>query len=259
MSNKPQLTVVKIGGNVIDDAIALGSFLKDFAAIQGAKILVHGGGKLATRTAESLGITAVFYEGRRITDAPMLEVAVMTYAGWINKSITAALQGFGSNAMGFTGADGNLILSKKRTNAAVDFGFVGDVVSVNTELLKTILVQDVVPVFCAVTHDGNGQLLNTNADTIASTLAVACSDYFDVKLLYCFEKKGVLADVNNEDSVIKTLTFEAYSELREQGTIHSGMLPKLENCFTALNEGVKQIGIGSPAMIKGETHTLITP
>ena len=257
MSNKPQLTVVKIGGNVIDDAIALGSFLKDFAAIQGAKILVHGGGKLATRTAESLGISAVFHEGRRITDAPMLEVAVMTYAGWINKSITAALQGFGSNAMGFTGADGNLILSKKRTNPAVDFGFVGDVVSVNTELLKTLLLQDVVPVFCAVTHDGNGQLLNTNADTIASTLAVGCTGYFDAKLLYCFEKKGVLLDVNDEDSVIKTLTFEAYRNLKEQGAIHSGMLPKLENCFNALNEGVKQIGIGSPAMIKGETHTLI--
>jgi len=257
MSNKPQLTVVKIGGNVIDDAIALGSFLKDFAAIQGAKILVHGGGKLATRTAESLGISAVFHEGRRITDAPMLEVAVMTYAGWINKSITAALHGYGSNAMGFTGADGNLILSKKRTNPAVDFGFVGDVVSVNTELLKTLLLQDVVPVFCAVTHDGNGQLLNTNADTIASTLAVGCTGYFDAKLLYCFEKKGVLLDVNDEDSVIKTLTFEAYRNLKEQGAIHSGMLPKLENCFNALNEGVKQIGIGSPAMIKGETHTLI--
>lgn len=259
MSNKPQLTVVKIGGNVIDDAVALDSFLKDFAAIEGAKILVHGGGKLATRTAESLGITAVFHEGRRITDAPMLEVAVMTYAGWINKSITAALQGFGSNAMGFTGADGNLILSKKRTNTSVDFGFVGDVVSVNAALLKTLLIQDVVPVFCAVTHDGNGQLLNTNADTIASTLAVGCSGYFEVKLLYCFEKKAVLLDVNNEDSVIKTLTFEAYSELREQGAIHSGMLPKLENCFNALNEGVTQIGIGSPAMIKGEAHTLVTP
>lgn len=259
MSNKPPLTVVKIGGNVIDDAAALEAFLKDFAAIQGAKILVHGGGKLATRTAESLGITAVFHEGRRITDAPMLEVAVMTYAGWINKSITAKLQAFGNNAMGLTGADGNLILSKKRTGSVVDFGLVGDVVSVNTELLKTLLIQEVVPIFCAVTHDGNGQLLNTNADAIASPLAVACSGYYDVKLLYCFEKKGVLLDVNDDDSVIKTLTFGDYTELREQGAIHSGMLPKLENCFNALNQGVTQIGIGSPAMIHGETHTLITP
>lgn len=259
MSNKPPLTVVKIGGNVIDDAAVLDAFLKDFAAIQGAKILVHGGGKLATRTAESLGITAVFHEGRRITDAPMLEVAVMTYAGWINKSITAKLQAFGSNAMGLTGADGNLILSKKRTGSTIDFGLVGDVVSVNTELLKTLLIQEVVPIFCAVTHDGNGQLLNTNADAIASPLAVACSGYYDVKLLYCFEKKGVLLDVNDEDSVIKTLTFGDYTELREKGDIHSGMLPKLENCFNALNQGVTQIGIGSPAMINGENHTLITP
>lgn len=259
MSNKPQLTVVKIGGNVIDDAAVLDNFLKDFAAIEGAKILVHGGGKLATRTAESLGITAVFHEGRRITDAPMLEVAVMTYAGWINKNITAKLQALNSNAMGFTGADGNLILSKKRENTTVDFGLVGDVVKINKELLTTLLVQNVVTVFCAVTHDGNGQLLNTNADTIASELAVACTGYFDVKLLYCFEKKGVLTDVNNEDSVIKTLTFGEYSTLREKGAIHSGMLPKLENCFSALNQGVAQIGIGSPAMIHGETHTLITP
>lgn len=258
MKNKPQLTVVKIGGNVIDDATALDSFLKDFAAIKGAKILVHGGGKLATRTAESLGIKAVFHEGRRITDAPMLEVAVMTYAGWINKSIVAKLQALGENAMGFTGADGNLIRAKKRENTTIDFGLVGDVVSVNTELLNALLIQDIAPVFCAVTHDGNGQLLNTNADTIASPLAVACTGYYDVKLLYCFEKKGVLLDVNDEESVIKSLTFERYSELREQGAIHSGMLPKLENCFDALSKGVTQIGIGSPAMITGETHTLIT-
>ena len=259
MSNKPQLTVVKIGGNVIDDAALLDNFLKDFAAIQGAKILVHGGGKLATRTAESLGITTVFHEGRRITDAPMLEVAVMTYAGLINKTITAKLQALGCNAMGLTGADGNLILSKKRENSAVDFGLVGDVVSVNTELLKTLIIQDAVPVFCAVTHDGNGQLLNTNADTIASSLAMACSGYYDVKLLYCFEKKGVLLDVDNGESVIKTLTFDSYLELREQGAIHSGMLPKLENCFNALSHGVAQIGIGNTTMINGGTCTLITP
>lgn len=259
MSNKTPITVVKIGGNVIDDATVLDSFLKDFAALEGAKILVHGGGKLATRTAESLGIEAVFHEGRRITDAPMLEVAVMTYAGWINKSITAKLQALGSNAMGFTGADGNLIRSEKRQNTAIDFGFVGDVVSVDAKLLEVLTVLGVVPVFCAVTHDGKGQLLNTNADTIASELAIAGSEYFDVKLQYCFEKKGVLLDVNDDDSVIKTLTFEQFSTLREQGAIHSGMLPKLENCFNALNKGVTQIGIGGPAMITGEAHTLITP
>lgn len=255
---KPKLTVVKIGGNVIDNTVALKSFLADFAALQGFKILVHGGGKIATKTAEGLGINAVFHEGRRITDKPMLDVAVMTYAGLINKDITAQLQALGSNAMGFTGADGNLILSEKRKNAAVDFGFVGDVLAVNADLLKVIIAQNIVPVFCAITHDGIGQLLNTNADTIASMLAVACSAHFDVQLMYCFEKKGVLMDSENEDTVIKNLTFDAYKTLREQGIIHSGMLPKLENCFNALQQGVTQIGIGSPEMLKGSDYTLIT-
>lgn len=256
---KPKLTVVKIGGNVIDNPVGLKSFLADFAALEGHKILVHGGGKIATKTAEGLGINAVFYEGRRITDKPMLDVAVMTYAGLINKDVVALLQAFGSNAMGFTGADGNLILSERRKNAVVDFGFVGDVLAINAELLSVIITQNVVPVFCAITHDGNGQLLNTNADTIASTLAVACSKYFEVQLMYCFEKKGVLMDSENEDSVIKNLTFGTYKTLREQGIIHSGMLPKLENCFNALNQGVTQIGIGSPEMLKGNSiYTLIT-
>jgi acetylglutamate kinase len=260
MTNKPGLTVVKIGGNVIDNEAALKAFLVDFAALKGYKILVHGGGKIATKTAEGLGISAVFHEGRRITDKPMLDVAVMTYAGLINKDITAKLQALGNNTMGFTGADGNLILSEKRQNAAVDFGFVGDVVSVADELLKVLLLQNIVPVFCAITHDGQGQLLNTNADTIAGELAIACSAHFDVTLLYCFEKKGVLLDVENEDSVIKNLTFETYHELRRQGAIHSGMLPKLENCFSALNRGVTAIGIGSPQMLTGDSvYTLVTP
>lgn len=257
--SRPKLTVVKIGGNVIDNPVSLKAFLADFAALEGYKILVHGGGKIATKTAEGLGITAVFHEGRRITDKPMLDIAVMTYAGLINKDVTAQLQALGNNAMGFTGADGNLILSEKRKNAAVDFGFVGDVLAVNADLLKVLVEQNVVPVFCAITHDGHGQLLNTNADTIASTVAVACSKYFDVRLMYCFEKKGVLMDSENEESVIKSLTFDAYNTLREQGIIHSGMLPKLENCFNAINQGVTQIGIGSPEMLKGESvYTLVT-
>lgn len=258
-ATKPQLTVVKIGGNVIDNPASLKTFLADFAALEGYKILVHGGGKIANKTAEGLGITAVFHEGRRITDKPMLDVAVMTYAGLINKDITAQLQALGNNAMGFTGADGNLILSEKRKNAAVDFGFVGDVLAVNADLLNVLVQQNVMPVFCAITHDGNGQLLNTNADTIASTVAVSCSQYFDVKLMYCFEKKGVLMDSENEDTVIKNLTFDAYKTLREQGIIHSGMLPKLENCFNAIDKGVTQIGIGSPEMLKGNSiYTLVT-
>lgn len=258
MSNKTPLTVVKIGGNVIDDAEALDNFLKDFAKIEGAKILVHGGGKLATRTAKKLGIEAVFHEGRRVTDAPMLDVAVMTYAGTTNKSIVAKLQGLNRNAMGFTGADGNLVLCKKRVNSAVDYGLAGDVVAVNSGLLEVLLAQDILPVLCAITHDGKGQLLNTNADTIAAEIAVACSSAFDVSLMYCFEKNGVLADVEDEASVITTLTQERYASLREQGVIHNGMLPKLENCFSALNKGVTAIGIGSPKMISGATHTHIT-
>jgi len=250
MESKPALTVVKIGGNVIDNEQALQNFLEDFAALEGYKILIHGGGKIATKTAESLGITAVFHEGRRITDKPMLDVAVMTYAGLINKNITAKLQSLKNNAMGFTGADGNLILSAKRKDAVVDFGFVGDVLAVNADLMTILIKQNVVPVFSAITHDGYGQLLNTNADTIASTLAVACSSNFNVKLLYCFEKKGVLMDAGNEESVIKNLTFEIYQNLRELKVIHSGMLPKLENCFNALQQGVSQISIGSPDILK---------
>ncbi|WP_330443043.1 acetylglutamate kinase [Flavobacterium sp. C4GT6] len=250
MENKPKLTVVKIGGNVIDSKTVLKVFLKDFAALNGYKILVHGGGKIATKTAEGLGIIPVFHEGRRITDKPMLDVAVMTYAGLINKDITAQLQALQNNALGFTGADGNMILSEKRKNTAVDFGWVGDIVSVNHELIKVLLQQNVVPVFCAITHDGNRQLLNTNADTIASALAVACSNDFSVNLLYCFEKKGVLSNTDDDDSIIKNLNFSKYSQLRKEKVIHSGMLPKLKNCYDALNKGVSAVYIGSPEMIK---------
>jgi acetylglutamate kinase len=256
--SKPKLNIVKIGGNVIDNELALEAFLSDFAALDGYKILVHGGGKIATKIAESLDITAIFHEGRRITDKPMLDVAVMTYAGLINKSITARLQGLQNNAMGFTGADGNMILSEKRKNTLVDFGYVGDVIAVNAELINVLLLQNVDPVFCAITHDGNGQLFNTNADTIASTIAVACSNYFDVSLTYCFEKNGVLMDADNEASVIKNLTFETYQDLREQKVIHSGMLPKLENCFEALNRGVSTVNIGSPEMLKKDHSNFTT-
>lgn len=251
---------MKIGGNVIDDITTLENFLSDFAVLNGPKLLVHGGGKLATRTAESLGIVPVFHEGRRITDAPMLEVAVMTYAGWINKSITAKLQALQTNAMGFTGADGNLITSEKRKNTTVDFGFVGDIKAVNTNLLKALIEQDVVPVFSAITHDGNGQLLNTNADTIASAIAVALSNNFEVKLLYCFEKKGVLLNIEDGNSVLPKITPDSYSELKQKGIIHSGMLPKLDNCFEALSQGVSQIGIGGPEMLQKDNSvfTLIT-
>lgn len=260
MENKPQLTVVKIGGNIIDDTVALENFLSDFASLTGPKLLVHGGGKLATKTAHSLGIVPVFHEGRRITDAPMLEVAVMTYAGWINKSITAKLQAMQTNAMGFTGADGNLIASKKRESTMIDFGFVGDIKAVNITLLKALIAQGIAPVFSAITHDGNGQLLNTNADTIASVLSIALSESYNVQLIYCFEKKGVLSDIEDDSSVLPKITLDSYRKLKHKGVIHSGMLPKLDNCFEALSQGVSQIGIGGPEMLQknNSIFTLIT-
>ena len=260
MEDKPKLSIVKIGGNVIDNPDALQQFLSDFSKIEGAKILVHGGGKLATKTAEGLGLKPLFSEGRRITDKPMLEIAVMTYAGWINKNIVATLQSFGSNSIGFSGADGNLIRADRRNPLPVDFGFVGDVTAVNATLLQALLLQQLVPVFSAITHDGKGQLLNTNADTIAAELAIASTPFFDVTLTYCFEKNGVLLDSENEDSIIEKLTFDYYCELRKNGTIHSGMLPKLENCFRAAAAGVSHIAIGSPEMLKqtNSSFTLIT-
>lgn len=253
MQDKRTLTIVKIGGNVLDDELLLNNVLRDFAAIAGAKILVHGGGKLATRTAERLGLKAVFSEGRRITDASMLEVAVMAYAGWISKSIAAMLQHSGINALGLSGADANLILAVKRAPEPIDFGFVGDVVAVDSGNLSALMEAGFTPVFSAITHDGRGQLLNTNADTIAAEIAMACSSLYEVKLWYCFEKKGVLQNSQNDDSVIQKLTFGNYEKLREQDAVHSGMLPKLENCFRALENGVSNIRIGSPEMLKKDS------
>lgn len=250
MKTKPLLTIVKTGGNIIDDAAARDRFLADFAALDGHKILVHGGGIVATKTAASLGITPIFHEGRRITDAPMLDVAVMTYAGLINKTITAKLQALKANAVGLCGADGNLICAEKRPASPVDFGFAGDVTAINATMLRSLLLQDLVPVFSAITHDGNGQLLNTNADTVAGALAVALSADFEVKLLYCFEKKGVLYNSGDEDAVIPKITAETFRKLRHKGTIHSGMLPKLENCLEVASRGVAHVCIGGPALLQ---------
>ena len=215
-------------------------------------MLVHGGGKSATTMAESIGLTPKMIDGRRITDAPMLDVAVMIYAGQINKNIVAQLQAYNSNAMGFTGVDGNLIQSEKRNHPTIDYGFVGDVKKVNTTLLANLLNNNIVPVFCAITHDGNGQLLNTNADTIASELAIALSEVFDVTLNYCFEKPGVLFDADDDYSVIPTINQELYSILKTEGAIHSGMIPKLDNCFNSLAKGVQKIKIGHHKMLQNE-------
>lgn len=247
---KKPLSIIKIGGNIIDDATELSNFLSDFSKIEGAKVLIHGGGKSATKMAQSVGLSPKMVDGRRITDAPMLDIAVMIYAGQINKNVVAQLQANNTNAMGFSGADGNLILSEKRNHPTIDYGFVGDVKKVNTPLLQKLIELDITPVFCAITHDKKGQLLNTNADTIASELAIALSEVFEVTLNYCFEKAGVLTDVEDESSVIARMNSELYAKLKEEGAIHSGMIPKLDNCFNSLAKGVQKIKIGHHKMLK---------
>ena len=257
MENKKSLTVLKIGGNIIDNPTELKQFLSDFSIIDGYKVLVHGGGKSATKMAQSIGLVPQMIEGRRITNAAMLEVVVMIYAGQINKDIVAQLQANNTNAVGFSGADGNLILSSKRNHPTIDYGFVGDVQKVNTTLLETLINNGIVPVFCAITHDGKGQLLNTNADTIASELAIALSEIFDVTLNYCFEKPGVLFDAEDDNSVITSINQELYATLKADGAIHSGMIPKLDNCFNSLQKGVQKIKIGHHRMLN-DTKALYT-
>ena len=249
MDKKRPLKIIKIGGNVIDDAKSLDAFLKIFSSIEGPKILVHGGGKSATALAHQTGLEVKMVEGRRLTDAATLELITMVYAGKINKTIVAQLQALGCNALGFTGADGNTISSKKRAVATIDYGFVGDVKNVETSILELLLKQGVSPVFCAITHDQNGQLLNTNADTIASELAIAFASQFEVELYYCFEKKGVLKEVNDEDSVIEKITASSYKKLLDSQLIYAGMLPKLNNCFHALEHQVSKVCIGKPEML----------
>jgi len=260
METKKPISIIKIGGNIIDNSSELSEFLKDFSNIEGSKILVHGGGKSATKMAESIGLVPQMIDGRRITDAAMLDVVVMIYAGQINKNSVAELQANNTNAMGFSGADGNLIQSTKRNHPTIDYGFVGDVQKVNTALLNTLISNGIVPVFCAITHDAKGQLLNTNADTIASELAIALSEIFDVTLNYCFEKTGVLFDAEDDSSVIENINQELYSKLKAEGAIHSGMIPKLDNCFNSLSKGVQKINIGHHRILKDKTviHTTIT-
>jgi acetylglutamate kinase len=247
-----KLFVIKIGGNVLDDEKLLSVFLKDFAAIQSPKILVHGGGGIATKIGDKLGIQSQYIKGRRITDAETLNLVTMVYGGLINKQLTARLQSLGCNAMGLTGADGNLIKASKRPVNDVDFGFVGDLTpeSINSSLLVFLLKQNVIPVFAPLTH-GEGSILNTNADTIASMVAVSLSKHFDVRLIYCFEKKGVLRDINNEASVITTLDTNLYNALNESGSFHDGIIPKLDNAFSAIQSGVKEVLIGDAKDLSG--------
>jgi len=241
-----QLTIIKIGGNVIDNSENLHQFLLDFTALPGDKILVHGGGKIATELGESLGIEAKMIEGRRITDIETLRIVTMVYAGLINKNMVAQLQAKGSNAIGLTGADGNIIKAKKRPVKEIDYGFVGDLDenSVSAVTLDSLLQVGLVPVLCAITHDGDTQLLNTNADTIASSVAVAMSALYETRLVYCFEKKGVLRDVNDDDSVVKEIRADEFDGLKADGTVQGGMIPKLHNAFEAIKKGVSAVYIG---------------
>lgn len=255
---KQKLSIIKIGGNIIEDQESLSQFLKLFAQLEGPKILIHGGGKRATEFGRRLGIESKMVEGRRITDAKSLELVVMVYAGLVNKNIVAQLQANNSNAIGLSGADANTVIAVKRPVNKLDFGFVGDIVNVNAGSISKLLTADFVPVFCALTHDRNGQLLNTNADTIASELAIAMSQAYDTTLYYCFEKKGVLRSIKDEDSVIQKIDLKSYENLKQKKIVADGMLPKLDNCFHALNKDVQQVCIGDISMFKPEAQFFTT-
>ncbi|RYY56755.1 MAG: acetylglutamate kinase [Chitinophagaceae bacterium] len=257
-----KLYIIKIGGNIIDNETKLDSFLSDFSSVEGKKILVHGGGKLATRLAGQMGVQQQLVDGRRITDAETLKIVTMVYAGEINKNIVASLQSKNCNALGLTGADGNVILAHKRRHASMDYGFVGDVDAVNSALVTQLLQLGLALVFAPLTHDRQGQLLNTNADTIAQELARGLSDSFDVELIYSFEKKGVLLDANDDDTVIPRISPAYYQELKSEKKIFEGMIPKMDNAFTALNSGVRKVIIGNaeelPALVQGMAGTTIS-
>jgi acetylglutamate kinase len=262
----PSLTVVKIGGNILDDPDALGRFLTTFAGLKGDRLLIHGGGKRATQVADKLGIATTMLDGRRITDAAMLEVVTMVYAGLINKQVVARLQALNVNALGLTGADANLILAEKRPvrpePGAVDYGFAGDILEVNAGQLQFFLRQNLTPVLAPITYDAGGSLLNTNADTLASAVAIDMALHNAVTLVYCFEKKGVLANPADDGSVIPRLTTEDYARHKAAGSISAGMIPKLDNAFGALRAGVSRVVIAHAddllAALRGEAGTTLT-
>ena len=261
------LNIIKVGGGVVEDAASLASLLNQFAAMSGRKVLVHGGGRLATSMAASLGIESKMVGGRRITDAEMLRVVTMVYGGLVNKNIVAGLQAKGVKAIGLTGADGDVIRSHKRplkrvkmddgTEQMVDFGFVGDVDKVDAHLLEQLIEGGLVPVVAPLTHDGEGHILNTNADTIASSVACALATHYDVTLTFCFEKAGVLRDADDDSSVIPAINEEQFKRLVAEGIVSGGMIPKLENAFEALHRGVRQVVITHSDNIDGSRGTTI--
>lgn len=252
-----KLTLIKVGGKIVEEPESLQQLLSDFSKIKGHKVLVHGGGRSATSIAAKLGIESQMVNGRRITDAGMLKVVTMVYGGLVNKQIVAGLQALNINALGLTGADMNYMRSEKRPVKDVDYGFVGDVKEVNAGILADLIAKDIVPVLAPLTHDKKGNMLNTNADTIAGEAAKALARYFDVTLMFCFEKKGVLLDENDDESIIPQLTPELFEQYVKSGVIQGGMIPKLENSFEALNAGVKEVIITRADKIDGASGTKI--
>lgn len=253
-----KITIVKVGGAVVEDEAQLTQLLKDFAAIEGKKVLVHGGGRRATKVAAALGIESKMVNGRRITDADMLEVVTMVYGGLVNKNLVARLQAAGVNALGLTGADIDVIRSHKRPiKDGIDFGFVGDVEKANGQMLHTLINAGITPVMAPLTHDGQGHILNTNADTIAGETAKALAPYYDVTLIYSFEKKGVLSNPDDDNSVISEITREDFVRYKADGTVAGGMIPKLDNAFDAIDAGVKRVIITLATAIDGQHGTVI--
>lgn len=252
-----KLTVIKVGGKIVEEEESLKQLLDDFARIEGHKILVHGGGRSATKIAERLGIQSNMVDGRRITDAATLQIVTMVYGGLVNKNIVARLQALDVNALGLTGADMDVIRSEKRPVKEIDYGFVGDVKYVKSETLQWLIDKDIVPIMAPLTHDGKGNILNTNADTIAAEIAQAMSAHYDVTLVYCFEKKGVLMDENDDNSVISRLDKELYQKYIDEGVITGGMLPKLDNAFRSIEKGVKAVIITQASEIGKDNGTRI--
>lgn len=244
------LYIIKVGGNIIDNDEKLHAFLKSFSGLKGNKILVHGGGKLATKLAADLNITQQMVDGRRITDAETLKIVTMVYAGYINKNIVATLNALGTTSIGITGADAHAIKAHKRNHPSIDFGFVGDVDSVNTAFINSLLNQQLNVVVAPITQDEHGQLLNTNADTIAQEIAKAMSSSFETVLIYSFEKKGVLRDINDENSFIPVIDAVEYEKLKSENAIFAGMIPKLDNAFEAIKAGVKKVIIGDAGTLQ---------
>ena len=256
--SKQIVQIIKIGGNVINNEEALHSFLKDFAALEGPKILVHGVGRKASEVSAAMGLEPKMINGRRVTDEATVEVVTMVYAGLLNKKITAKLQHLGCNAMGLSGADANCILAHKRIVKDVDYGFAGDVDAINSEIIDVLLQQNVTPVFCAITHDKNGQLLNTNADTIASEVAIGMSNLYKTELNFVFELKGVLENIEDKNSVIREINSKKYEQLIAKGIIADGMLPKMHNCFNSLKKGVSKVKIGDASLVNSSTKLYTT-